>query len=219
MATHGPDSELDIPCHARHGPAGSTTRIVKLSRLTFDKSPLRESRTVGSVGEVSGNWHLYPTSVPGCRRMTKGKPPTTSSCSSVHGASGWATQSCASTSSMRMVARAPSTESSSQQCSPAQHDASSTSCLLVWSLDRFSREGMAATVGHLQRLASHGVAFRSFTEEHLSTENELVPQHPSSHPVLARKARARKDQPANEGRSRASSRKGQSPGPAEIRRW
>src|ERR1700751_346647 len=46
--------------------------------------------------------------------------------------------------------------------------------LLVSSLDRFSREGMAATVPHLQRLASHGVAFRSFTEEHLSTENELV---------------------------------------------
>jgi len=46
--------------------------------------------------------------------------------------------------------------------------------LLVWSLDRFSREGMAATVAHLQRLASHGVAFRSFTEEHLSTENELI---------------------------------------------
>src|SRR5262245_39814946 len=46
--------------------------------------------------------------------------------------------------------------------------------LLVWSLDRFSREGMAATVAHLQRLASRGVAFRSFTEEHLSTENELV---------------------------------------------
>src|SRR6516162_6682248 len=46
--------------------------------------------------------------------------------------------------------------------------------LLVWSLDRLSREGMAATVVHLQRLASHGVAFRSFTEENLSTENELV---------------------------------------------
>jgi DNA invertase Pin-like site-specific DNA recombinase len=46
--------------------------------------------------------------------------------------------------------------------------------LLVWSLDRFSREGMAATIAHLQRLASHGVAFRSYTEEHLSTENELV---------------------------------------------
>src|SRR6201988_2825326 len=46
--------------------------------------------------------------------------------------------------------------------------------LLVWSLDRSSREGMAATVAHLQRLAAHGVAFRSFIEEHLSTENELV---------------------------------------------
>jgi DNA invertase Pin-like site-specific DNA recombinase len=46
--------------------------------------------------------------------------------------------------------------------------------LVVWSLDRFSREGMAATVSHLQRLSSHGVVFRSFTEEHLSTENELV---------------------------------------------
>jgi DNA invertase Pin-like site-specific DNA recombinase len=33
---------------------------------------------------------------------------------------------------------------------------------------------MATTVGYLQRLASHGIAFRSLTEEHLSTENELV---------------------------------------------
>ena len=31
------------------------------SRLTFDKSPVRASRTPGSVGEVPGNWHLYPT--------------------------------------------------------------------------------------------------------------------------------------------------------------
>jgi DNA invertase Pin-like site-specific DNA recombinase len=46
--------------------------------------------------------------------------------------------------------------------------------LVVWSLDRFSREGMAATIAHLQRLNSHGVAFHSFTEEHLSTDNELV---------------------------------------------
>jgi DNA invertase Pin-like site-specific DNA recombinase len=46
--------------------------------------------------------------------------------------------------------------------------------LLVWSLDRFSREGMAATIGHLQRLAAHGVGFHSLTEEHLATDNELV---------------------------------------------
>src|SRR5260370_6587285 len=41
--------------------------------------------------------------------------------------------------------------------------------LLVWSLDRFSREGIAATVSHLQRLASHAVAVPSFTAVHQST--------------------------------------------------
>jgi DNA invertase Pin-like site-specific DNA recombinase len=46
--------------------------------------------------------------------------------------------------------------------------------LLVWSLDRFSSEGMAATVIYIQRLSSHGVGFHSYTEEHLSTDNELV---------------------------------------------
>src|SRR5271166_2189295 len=33
------------------------------SRLTSGKSPVRESRTPGSVGEVPGNRHLYPTTV------------------------------------------------------------------------------------------------------------------------------------------------------------
>jgi DNA invertase Pin-like site-specific DNA recombinase len=46
--------------------------------------------------------------------------------------------------------------------------------VLVWALDRFSRKGMASTVADLQRLASYGVSFHSFTEEHLSTDNELV---------------------------------------------
>ena len=46
--------------------------------------------------------------------------------------------------------------------------------LLVWALDRFSRKGMASTVADLQRLASYGVSFHSFTEEHVSTDNELV---------------------------------------------
>lgn len=35
-------------------------------------------------------------------------------------------------------------------------------------------EAWSATVAHLQRFASHRVAFQSCTEEHLSTENELV---------------------------------------------
>ena len=47
-------------------------------------------------------------------------------------------------------------------------------CVLSWALDRFSREGMAQTIAHLQRLTSHGVSFVSYSEPHLSTENELV---------------------------------------------
>jgi DNA invertase Pin-like site-specific DNA recombinase len=31
-------------------------------------------------------------------------------------------------------------------------------CVLFWALDRFSREGLAQTIFHLQRLSSYGVA-------------------------------------------------------------
>ena len=41
--------------------------------------------------------------------------------------------------------------------------------LLVWSLDRLSREGVAETFEHIKRLTSHGVQFLSFTEEHFRT--------------------------------------------------
>jgi DNA invertase Pin-like site-specific DNA recombinase len=47
-------------------------------------------------------------------------------------------------------------------------------CVLFWALDRFSREGMGQTILHLQRLSSYGVAFHSYTEPHLATDNELV---------------------------------------------
>jgi DNA invertase Pin-like site-specific DNA recombinase len=47
-------------------------------------------------------------------------------------------------------------------------------CVLFWALDRFSREGMVQTIIHLQRLSSYGVAFHSYTEAHLATDNELV---------------------------------------------
>src|SRR5262249_3919304 len=46
--------------------------------------------------------------------------------------------------------------------------------VLFWALDRFSREGMAQTIIHLQWLSSYGVAFHSYTEPHLATDNELV---------------------------------------------
>ena len=47
-------------------------------------------------------------------------------------------------------------------------------CVLFWALDRFSREGMVPTIKHLERLSAYGVQFRSYTEEHLATDNELV---------------------------------------------
>jgi len=42
-------------------------------------------------------------------------------------------------------------------------------CVLFWSLDRFSREGVYETLQHLQRLTSCGVAYRSFTEQYLDS--------------------------------------------------
>jgi DNA invertase Pin-like site-specific DNA recombinase len=46
--------------------------------------------------------------------------------------------------------------------------------LLVWALDRLSREGMVPTILHLQRLAAAAVVFHSYTEPLLSTDNEVV---------------------------------------------
>jgi DNA invertase Pin-like site-specific DNA recombinase len=41
--------------------------------------------------------------------------------------------------------------------------------LLFWSLDRLSREGVLETLQHLNRLTSHGVAYRSFTEQYFDS--------------------------------------------------
>jgi DNA invertase Pin-like site-specific DNA recombinase len=41
--------------------------------------------------------------------------------------------------------------------------------VLFWSLDRLSREGVSATLGHLERLTAAGVNWRSYTEEYLDS--------------------------------------------------
>src|SRR5215467_13303369 len=41
--------------------------------------------------------------------------------------------------------------------------------VLFWSLDRLSREGVSATLNHLERLADAGVNWRSFTEQYLDS--------------------------------------------------
>jgi DNA invertase Pin-like site-specific DNA recombinase len=41
--------------------------------------------------------------------------------------------------------------------------------VLVWALDRLTREGVAETFEHIKRLTTNGVQFVSFTEEHFRT--------------------------------------------------
>ena len=41
--------------------------------------------------------------------------------------------------------------------------------LLVWALDRLTREGVAETFEYIKRIAGYGVQFVSFTEEHFRT--------------------------------------------------
>lgn len=41
--------------------------------------------------------------------------------------------------------------------------------VIFWALDRFSREGVYATLQHLQRLTSYGVGYRSFSEQYLDS--------------------------------------------------
>ena len=41
--------------------------------------------------------------------------------------------------------------------------------VLFWSLDRFSLGGVRETLNHLERLASYGVGYRSFSEQYLDS--------------------------------------------------
>jgi DNA invertase Pin-like site-specific DNA recombinase len=41
--------------------------------------------------------------------------------------------------------------------------------VLVWALDRFTREGVLETFEHIRKLTSYGVAFESYTEPHFRT--------------------------------------------------
>lgn len=41
--------------------------------------------------------------------------------------------------------------------------------VLVWALDRFTREGVLETFEHIRRLTAYGVAFESYTEPHFRT--------------------------------------------------
>ncbi|KKP33260.1 MAG: hypothetical protein A2312_00435 [Candidatus Staskawiczbacteria bacterium RIFOXYB2_FULL_32_9] len=46
--------------------------------------------------------------------------------------------------------------------------------LFIWALDRFSREGIKATLTHIERLKDVGVAIKSYQESWLDTSNEGI---------------------------------------------
>lgn len=48
--------------------------------------------------------------------------------------------------------------------------------LLIWALDRFSREGISNTLGYLERLKRSGVAVKSLQEPWLDTRDEGIGQ-------------------------------------------
>lgn len=45
-------------------------------------------------------------------------------------------------------------------------------CILVWKMDRFSREPLFTVVGRIQKLKERGVGIRSLTEEWLNTSTD-----------------------------------------------
>lgn len=48
--------------------------------------------------------------------------------------------------------------------------------LLIWALDRFSREGISNTLGYLERLKRNGIAIKSLQESWLDTRDEGLGQ-------------------------------------------
>lgn len=76
-------------------------------------------------------------------------------------------------------------------------------CLLFWSLDRFSREGVLETLQHLQRLTAHGVAYRSFTEQYIDSLGPFSEVVISLLAALARQERIRLSERVTAGLARA----------------
>jgi DNA invertase Pin-like site-specific DNA recombinase len=80
----------------------------------------------------------------------------------------------------KIVARFEDHESGTKAARPgflALMDASSRhefDLVLVWSLDRFSREGIGKTCDHLRKLSGWHVAFRSFSESFLDTSGPFA---------------------------------------------
>jgi DNA invertase Pin-like site-specific DNA recombinase len=69
--------------------------------------------------------------------------------------------------------------------------------VLFWSLDRLSREGVSVTLGHLERLTSYGVGWRSFTEEYLDSTGLFKDAVIAILAVIAKQERIRRSERAS----------------------
>jgi DNA invertase Pin-like site-specific DNA recombinase len=90
--------------------------------------------------------------------------------------------------------------------------------VLFWALDRFSREGVSATLKHLETLTSYGVAWRSYTEQYLDSAGIFRDAIISIVATLAKQERIRISERTLAGlaRARANGMNTNSPGTATF---
>ena len=85
--------------------------------------------------------------------------------------------------------------------------------VVFWALDRFSREGVLATLQYLQRLSGYGIGYRSFTEGYLDSCGMFRDAVISILAVIAKQERIRISERVQAGlhRARAAGRVGGRP--------
>jgi DNA invertase Pin-like site-specific DNA recombinase len=85
--------------------------------------------------------------------------------------------------------------------------------VVFWALDRFSREGVLATLQYLQRLSGYGIGYRSFTEGYLDSCGMFKDAVISILAVIAKQERIRISERVQAGlnRARAAGRVGGRP--------
>src|SRR5215470_10587425 len=88
--------------------------------------------------------------------------------------------------------------------------------VLVWALDRFTREGVAETFEYIKRLTLHGVQFVSFTEEHFRTTGPAGKLMIAVAAWIAKQERVRISERVKAGLNRAKVRGTRSGNPREV---
>jgi DNA invertase Pin-like site-specific DNA recombinase len=87
--------------------------------------------------------------------------------------------------------------------------------VLVWALDRLSREGVLETFEHVRRLTNYGIAFESYTEQHFRTTGSAGELMLAVAAWIAKQERIRISDRTKAGLARAR-RQGKVPGPKRV---